>query len=862
MNKAIICFFVFINFLMFSYNGICEDDVGLDSALDKPSIVAESTVPPGFEELSRPQRSLVDVYYGNRYLTSLLATYTPKTIRFSDPAKIIKLIGDINDPVVAAEGLTGDLNSNVDKICFKQGENDCGVIEPDITGVIFDENRFRADIFVNRRFLLTRSAEVNKFLPPSDGDLSFIQNLSATISGTRGNNSIGTATDSEDYNLYGESIFAKEENSIYSSWDYSKNQHYSVGSLYGQREYEGVHYRAGLVSTEGFGLSFNSDRTLTGFRVSSSDNTRADVNFSGGMPLDVFLTTRGRVEVRRENRLIASFFLEAGSQQLDTSAFPSGVYDVEIKILDDQGNQIGVETRFFAKQFDLPPEGEWRYFIEAGNVMDRDNDQPLPKMTTQLLARSGISRRLTDTLATTVSAVVNSRSSLIEAGLFNIGYRYELSPSFMMSNDGAYGVNLTGHLKFGDITANASYRQLWNRNFDLAAVQKDDPDLLGAAFSQSNISLSTRLFTGSAHYRFSENHTDSNSNTANRVTRIHTYSYQLRIYHISNLNIDMSSSYSQSNDDEIALLSFTFSLSDNHWTWRATPKAERAWRDSGDTRSEKGRVSATWEDKDMFDSLVRVNMGAEGGRGDERYDTRLEVGNSWGKADMALNHVVTSSNTTTSYSGSLKSSFMTDGNHIAIGGEQTADSALMINVTGKDGDVFDVNVNGRRRGYAVVGRSSLVPVRSYNQYIVSISPAGSALYDFDEREQEVTLYPGNVVSLDYNAVALQLMFGRLLYNGKAVSGAHIKGGVYAASTDDVGLFQLEVNADKKVVDVVLDDGRTCKLAIPEGNEDNIIHMGTIDLTESDCHVPIPNAEVLGEKDNDTKKESQPSAGEE
>ena len=809
----------------------------------RPLFLAQSTVPPGFEELSKPQRSLVDIYYGNRYLGSQLATYTPQTVRLSDPAAVVRLIGDVNDRTLVTEGLSGDISTNADKICFQQGQADCGLMEPAITSVIFDESRFRVDVFVNRRFLLTRTAEVSKYLPPSDGDYSFMQNFAAAFSGTRG--ASGEDPNNEDYTLYGTSVFAKGENSLYASWDYSKTQQFSMDSFYGQQEFEGVRYRAGLMNSEGFGLNFTSDRTLVGVRIGSSDNTRADTSFSGGMPLDVFLPVRGRVEVRRDDRLIASYFLEAGSQQLDTTAFPSGAYDVEIRVVDEQGNQVSNETRFFAKQFDLPPEGEWRYFMEAGQVMDRSTDNALPEATQQMLARGGVSRRLTDTLAATASGAVNSKNGLMELGLFNIGYRYELSPSFMLGSSGAYGVNVIGRFTFNDLAINASHRQLWNDEYEGTVTDTiednvtDFPVLLGESFRQTSYSMSTPVYNGNASYRFSENKTGEED-----AVRTHTLGYRTSLFRTADFDIDTDFSYSQSEDNKVALLSFNFRLRDDHWTWRATPKAERTWNGDNKTRSERMRVAATWDDQDIFDSTVRADFGAEAGTGDETYDARLELGNTWGRGDLSLNHVVGDNNSTTSYSASFRSSFMTDGDHIALGGEQSAESALMVNVTGQDGDVFDVSVNGQRRGYAVVGRPSLVPLPPYEQYTVSITPTGTALYDFDERERTVTLYPGNVVSLDYDAVALQLLFGRLMLNGEPVNSAQIKGGLYPSDTDDLGLFQLELRSDKDAFDIVLDDGQVCTLPVPEESQGNVLRMGTIDLADSECAVPTPELDIV------------------
>ena len=150
------------------------DSPAADANKDTPLFVDQGTVPPGFENLSKPQRTLVDIFYGNRFLGSQLLTYTPTTVQFSDPEAIVRMVGDINDPALIEQMLTGEISNHSDKACSQQGQSDCGCITPDVAGIIFDERRFRIDVFVNRRFLVTRTADVSKYLPPSDGDYSFV----------------------------------------------------------------------------------------------------------------------------------------------------------------------------------------------------------------------------------------------------------------------------------------------------------------------------------------------------------------------------------------------------------------------------------------------------------------------------------------------------------------------------------------------------------------------------------------------------------------------------------------------------------------------------------------------------------------
>ena len=66
--------------------------VVLEVSASIPQINISTAPPAGFEALTEPQTSLVDIYYGDRYLTSQLATFQPDQIQFSAPASIVKAL--------------------------------------------------------------------------------------------------------------------------------------------------------------------------------------------------------------------------------------------------------------------------------------------------------------------------------------------------------------------------------------------------------------------------------------------------------------------------------------------------------------------------------------------------------------------------------------------------------------------------------------------------------------------------------------------------------------------------------------------------------------------------------------------------
>ncbi|WP_172807257.1 TcfC E-set like domain-containing protein [Endozoicomonas ascidiicola] len=797
----------------------------------EPIFLAATNPPAGFEELSGTQQSLVDIYFGNRYLTSQLVSFSPGVIELANAAEVVRLIGNLNDPTLITGTLSGELNSNADQVCLSEYATGCGILTTPVAGVIFDESRFRIDVFINRRFQLTRAADVMKYLPPSDAGFAVMQNFSAAVSGSSAEGSENS------YTLNGLTMLGFKENSLYGSWDYSDSNHFSVNQLYGQRDFQGKEYNIGLLSTSGFGLNLTSDQPMVGFRINSSDNTREDLDFSGGMPVEVFLPTRGRVEIRKDDRLINSAFYEAGAQQLDTSSFPSGAYDVEIRILDEAGNVLSTETRFFAKQSQIPPKGEWLYFAEAGELVNRTREKPLPELTSQWLARAGVSRRVTDTVAATGAVAFNNDESLYEVGLYHFGYRYEISPSFMFSDIGTKGFTLNSRLSLGDVSLSGNYRRLWH---DEPIDNELDEDgnikysLFGNAFEQHSFSASMPLFNGSLGYRYSLNQSYNDNNEEQDPSRTNSLDYRRTLFRTFDYDGDVTISLSKSGDNEIGTISFSFRYRDDHWNFRATPRAEVSKSGDVSNRSERLRLSTSWNDGDILESDLRFDAGVEGGTGEERMDGSVQFANRYGRASFSASHTKTEETNTTSWGGSMSTSFITDGNVVAIGGEDRAESALVVNLDGRAGDVFDVIINGQRRSYAIAGSPSIIALSPYEQYRVSLNPAGETLYSFDEREKTVTLYPGNVVTLDYEAIPLQLLFGRLLFNGKPLDGARINGGLYPGTTDDVGIFQLETRSDVGNLQIELDNGWVCPLPVKPLDSGYVLRMGNIDLANAQC----------------------------
>lgn len=187
-----------------------------------------------------------------------------------------------------------------------------------------------------------------------------------------------------------------------------------------------------------------------------------------------------------------------------------------------------------------------------------------------------------------------------------------------------------------------------------------------------------------------------------------------------------------------------------------------------------------------------------------------------GRMRFGAEHVAAEAGSATVFNGNLASSFTTADGGFAMGGENQNQSAVMIDVGGSATELsFDVLVNGGRRGIVKAGKSSLVTLRPFQSYTVRLRPRGSSFVYFEDKEYSVTLYPGNVVKLDWDVDQVDIIFGRIIdQRGEAVANALLHGVAGLATTDDGGIFQAELVQGQRSIQAQTLDA-TCHIQIPD-----------------------------------------------
>lgn len=785
-----------------------------------------AAVPAGFEDLLAPQESIVDIYFGGQLLISLPAIFTLDTVEFTDPDLLVEQIPGLLNAKKVRQALVGALDSHSEALCQSERDDGCGIIEPGIAGIIFDESRFRADLFVHPDYLAVAPVQYDRYLPDSTAGLGLMQNLSATISGD-----FNSDNSDENYTIFGSTFLSMAENNLQMNWDISRDQNVSINQLLAERDYRGKQWQAGLVYGSGFGLSFSGSSRIWGARMASSFNTRVDRSFTQGTPLDIFMPVKGRYEIFYENRLIGSAFVDAGNQALDTSRFPGGAYDLTIRLLDEQGNLIREEQRFFAKQTRLPPVNASEYFIEAGHVAETVEDRILPDMSATWIARAGVNMRLANTWASTLALATTPGQTLGEASFFNLGRRYDLAGSLMFGGAEDYGVRVDANYRLDDLTLSGSYLQLWRDTTETNTVDSTEFDLLGNAFAQSSFSASYPLFDGSASYRYSQNGNRNSDGLDSRETR-QSVSYSRSVYQGNWYSASVNVETSWSDDDGLTgLVSIELSHSRDNWSFRALPQSNYSRDSDGDSTTVNSlRVGANYDDNDTFAGRLNGSLSAEKSSGRTSASLSTRYGSSWGSTNVNLNHVDSGGVRNTSYAASLSTSLTVNQDVVAFGGDSLSRSAVVVTVEGAHRDEqFDVYVDGQRRGYALGGKPSIVHLSPFSTYNVGIrSQQGGSLFSLDEKEYKVTLYPGNITALDYDVKQVLLVYGRVhLPDGQWLTNASVLGGEGLAVSDEFGLFQAEISTNTEEL-VFRKKGQECSLPLsPDNFQGDFINLGKV-----------------------------------
>jgi Mat/Ecp fimbriae outer membrane usher protein len=786
--------------------------LGASKAARVPAAITMTRPPAGFENLLRPQETMVDLFYGGRRRGQVMARFEPGKLQFQDVAAVVRLIPDIADAGAVAATLRGKLDTHAALVCSTGHDSGCGRLAPPVAGIIFDEERFQVELFLNPKVLVNRPAAETRYLPAPTAGPSLVDSFGAAVGGSSDSSPL--------YSFQNRAILGDQEARLRTDVSYSSGVGFLVDSFVGEVDEPGIRYSGGLFWAPGIDLT--GQRKILGLGVGTQFDTRVDRDQVFGNQLIVFLAQRSRVDILRDGRLLTSRSYEAGNQVLDTAGLPDGSYEVVLHI-QEIGGRVREERRFFINNARIPPPGDPVYFGYAGVLVDDRAAGGLLPSTTPFF-EFGAARRLSDEIAVDATILGTSQKVLAEVGGYLITDFGQFRLAGLVSSDADFGALLqASSLDGSTIGYSLDLRRVWSRSGGpLLPLNDDDTgqhsfngsslnaaQLSSGSFTQASASLSYRI--GDAQLGLLGTFRQGDHEGTHYSVGPTLY---WPVWQENGLQVTLQGNASQSNDGTFAFLGVRIQLFRPQYSVIAAAGAETipGSGDEGRRTGPVGALSGTWQQSDVLGGDLDLTAGIERNLDFDLASFQAQARGPYGSLYANVAQQIDGENPGTQYSVNLLTGSVVNRESAALGGRDLGQSAIVVRL---DGDVpdasFEVLVDEAPKGQVQAGGSLPVFVTPYRRYEVRVRPTGGALVRFDNVAQTVTLYPGTVATVAWDVESVIAVFGRALRPDRTpLIDADIEAARGIGRTDDQGYFQMEVGAGE-VLTLRPRDGRPCRL---------------------------------------------------
>ena len=462
------------------------------------------------------------------------------------------------------------------------------------------------------------------------------------------------------------------------------------------------------------------------------------------------------------------------------------------------------------------------YFFELGKLLDTSVMRVLPEISDQWLGRVGYSKRLTQGFGAQFVYENRRHQSLAETGVFFLGRQMDLRANLALDDESNLGFSSNTRMRLGNLSLDFAYRRIWSDS-------DDDGAILGSSLTQASINANYPVGKGrlnlSARY---------NGRSGRDTERNVSVRFNFSPKRLGRDILRTDAELTRDRDRYVFLLSIRYRLSRNRWQTELSPQYQmtRASQQGNDAALQTN-LTSSWQDEDRYLSDVSLLLGAHTTEQEDSLQADLEVASNRGR--MSLETTYEPSASMLNYSAGLSTSFMAARDTITFGGQRLARSALIIDIEGKvDNAHFDVMVDRNQKGRARIGERTIIPLSPYQTYNVQLLSRGEAFVDFNDQIRSVTLYPGNGVPLMWRTKEIIIIFGQIMNaEGKPIVNALIEGVTGLATTDEFGLFQAELDAAVKTLNVRTRQS-SCEVRLPDELE---IQQSIAILGELTCVSP-------------------------
>lgn len=767
--------------------------------------------PSGFDELEASHMMLVDIYFGGNKIAEALADVRPGLLRFREPAKILDKIPQAIATPELTTALDQELATHGDLACAPSNASNCGLLKPDVLGIIYDADHFRVDLFINPRFLRTASLANSGYLPRPDSALSMTDTIGLDVSGTFGGKS--------SYDMQNRTIVALGNTRIRADTAIASGLGVLVDDLVGEIDNNGMRYSGGLFWAPAD--EFIGQRRILGAGFGTQFDTWANHEALSSTPLILFLPEPGRIDILVDGRLMSSHAYPAGNVEVDTSGLAEGSYPVLLRIRHPNGS-VEEQRRFFVKNSQVPAKEHPVVYGYAGFLANTKADQPVSPSRT-FFYEFGAARRLSNSIALDIAALGTQHKAIIEGGGWLLTGRARARAAGLISSSGDWGALLElSTAGRGPFTMNIDVRRIWSRSaaplvplpssvstFDVAPPV--GLELALGSYTQATASIGLRLANGFLSF-IGSYRKDQNFRPDYAVGP----SLSLPVITREAMQLVFDASAQRSRSAAAAFAGFRVLFSSRHMSIGGTlggASESRQGQTNGSVARMVGSISAQWSQRTPSGTEIDLAADADRNIGSSTLHGEALVGGRLGviRADILKN---VEDRRPPQYNLAFQSGMAIGGKSSAWGSRELEASAIVVAVNGDAADsTFTVMVDDVPKGTVEVGHRLALFVPAYRTYRVRLIPSSSSNVSYDTAERAVTLYPGNLRALTWNARRFFTLFGQAVReDGTPIANSLVQTAKEIAETNANGYFQIDARSDEAIW-IGKPGGGTCALGL-------------------------------------------------
>lgn len=579
---------------------------------------------------------------------------------------------------------------------------------------------------------------------------------------------------------------------------------------YGERELEGHFLRAGLFTPDSQGVLRRPytvggrAQTMTGMMLGTSDVRRVQGPVASLYPIYVTANRDSVAEVYRDGVLISSQPLSAGLQTLDSSLLPGGIYDVEVRVVEN-GNIISKNQETVHKPGAwADPAQRLRYNLFAGRE-------------SQWLSNLADSQQDEWSLGGSINYLLDSRW-IGGAAAQQVGSEYQLGLS--LDWEANRDIKLFGNLYHSSETG---------QGFSTQALWRYDGGSLTANHSQqwrdqnglhgTDASVVERSSSVSLNQRVMDNH-----NVTARVSSGNNgMGYDLG-WHVrqplgeTQINWQLSMferPYEEGGErrNRGGMLTASFTLGG---TKRHGSLSIGSHTDSRGERSHSlsGTVSQHWESGPFTESSATLTVDNQGlGLGSwNRFDQPQATGTVWGQSspDGLLSGGLNLSSTLVAGDGA-----------VVLSGNNTNRGAGVIVEVISDDPKAELIAQHPRGSIKLKPGNNFIPVEAWKEGTLELDfpEADAPALSISPRQLNYHLTRGGVARQQVRVMETVTVMGRVVgQDGLPVAGARVVNHAGRSVTEHDGIFTLEMHLHTPQVEIEHPDGERCDISLPMSRE--------------------------------------------